>query len=330
MTHRPADPWVRVVIVTYNPGERLAPCLAALAGQNLDRFEVVIVDNASSDGSSAFPLPDERFSRRAAGANLGFAAGANLGARGATTPWLAILNPDTVPAPDWLEQLEQATRAHPNAAAFGSTQLREQAPDRLDGGGDVYSIFGIAWRGGFDQPASLVTEDQPVFSPCAAAALYRRDRFEAVDGFAEDFFCYLEDVDLGFRLRQQGHSVIQVATARVIHAGSASTGRHSRFTLFHATRNGIFLMVRCLPLPLLLLAIPLFIAAQIALMTRTPHPTARLSGLLAGMAALPRLRRSRRQLRRLNRLSLGATAALLVWNPRHLLRRAIVPLASAE
>ena len=163
-----------------------------------------------------------------------------------------------------------------------------------------------------------------MFSPCAAAALYRRDPFVAAGGFAEDFFCYLEDVDLGFRLRQQGYPVSQVAAARVIHAGSASTGRHSRFTLFHATRNGLFLMGRCLPLPLLLLAVPLFLAAQLMLMIQTPHPAARLAGLAAGLTAGRRLRRQRRALRRINRLSLAATAALLVWNPGHLRRRALV------
>jgi len=326
MTPPPPDPWVRVVIVSYNPGERLVRCLAALAGQSHAGFEVVIVDNASSDGSAALPLPDARFRRIAAGANLGFAAGVNLGARGCATPWLATLNPDAVPAADWLERLAAATRRHPGVVAFGSTQLREEAPDRLDGGGDAYSIFGLAWRGGFDQPASRIAGDCAVFSPCAAAALYRRDAFVAVGGLAEDFFCYLEDVDLGFRLRQQGQRVIQVADARVVHAGSASAGRHSRFTLFHATRNGLFLMVRCLPLPLLLLALPLFILAQAALMSRTPHPAARLAGLAAGLAALPRLGRQRRALRRRNRLTLAATAALLAWHPRRLLRREIVPL----
>lgn len=317
-------PWVRVVIVTHNPGARLAGCLAALATQTDPDFEVVVIDNASTDGSAGLALPDPRFRRHAAGANLGFAAGVNLGARDAVPPWLASLNPDTVPAPDWLERLAAATRRHPAAAAFGSTQLREAAPDRLDGGGDCYSIFGLAWRGGFDRPAALAEADRAVFSPCAAAALYRRDAFAAAGGFAEDFFCYLEDVDLDFRLRQRGHAVIQVADARVIHAGSASSGRHSRFTLFHATRNGLWLMARCLPLPLLGLALPLYLLAQLALMGRTPEPGARLAGLAAGLAALPRLGPQRRAVRRANRLSLGATAALLVWDPRRVLRRDIV------
>ncbi|MBV5325640.1 MAG: glycosyltransferase family 2 protein, partial [Rhodospirillaceae bacterium] len=161
---------------------------------------------------------------------------------------------------------------------FGSTQLMAEDPLRLDGAGDNYSIFGIAWRGGFGGAASLVISDREVFSPCAAAALY--------GGFAEHFFCYLEDVDLGFRLRLGGHGMVQVADARVRHVGSAISGRHSSFTLYHSTRNGIFLLIRCMPLALMVLALPLYIVAQLWLMTRTTGWRHRLRGLRDGLGAV--------------------------------------------
>ncbi|MBX9633821.1 MAG: glycosyltransferase, partial [Magnetospirillum sp.] len=163
-------PWARIVIVNFNGGEMIGAVVAALARQSMGDFEAVVVDNASTDGSiQRLTLPDGRFKIIHAGANLGFAAGCNLGCRDAKTPWLAMLNPDAVPDADWLKHLRCATVNHPKAAMFGSTQLRAEDPNTLDGAGDNYSIFGLAWRGGYGAQASVVVVDIPVFSPCAAA-----------------------------------------------------------------------------------------------------------------------------------------------------------------
>ncbi|TAN55856.1 MAG: glycosyltransferase, partial [Magnetospirillum sp.] len=184
MAEAPLPAWVRVVIVNYNGGDLLGAVVDGLARQTMADFDAVIVDNGSGDGSvERLSLPDRRFRIIHAGGNLGFAAGCNRGAAGAASPWLAMLNPDAVPAPNWLERLRAATGRHPEAACFGSTQLMADDPSRLDGAGDNYSIFGIAWRGGYGAPATLVTGDIAVFSPCAAAALYRRDVFMAAGGF---------------------------------------------------------------------------------------------------------------------------------------------------
>lgn len=326
MTTRPT-PWVRVVIVNHNGGSLLGSVVAALTNQTLSDFEAVIVDNASTDGSiERLSLADERFRVTKAQVNLGFAAGCNRGAEGAGTRWLAMLNPDAIPSPDWLEKLRMASERHPAAALFGSTQLMADNPSLLDGGGDNYSIFGIAWRGGYGAPADQADRDIPVFSPCAAAALYRRDVFETQGGFAESFFCYLEDVDFGFRARLAGHRVIQVADAKVIHVGSALTGRHSHFTLFHSVRNGVFVLIRSMPLPLLCLSLPLYLASQVWLMLRTRGWRARLAGLSAGLTNSFKLRDERREISRSRRLSLIAVARLLVWNPRNVSRRLIFPL----
>ncbi len=323
----PAAPWVRVVIVNYNGGDYLARAVAGLAAQTHADFEAVIVDNASTDGSAdRLVLPDPRFRLLRAGANLGFAAGCNLGARGARAEWLAMLNPDAVPEAGWIEALRAATVRHPATALFGSTQLLAEDPSRLDGAGDFYSIFGIAWRGGHGASQDLVTGDIAAFSPCAAAGLYRRDVWEALGGLAERFFCYLEDVDIGFRARLAGHRVVQVAAARVVHAGSAISGRHSAFTLYHSTRNGVLLLARCMPFALLVLALPLYAAAQCYLATRSGPPKARLSGLVAGFGLILSVRRERAAIQKGRVPTIGAVARLLVWNPRRLSRREIVAL----
>jgi GT2 family glycosyltransferase len=198
----------------------------ALERQTFAGFEAVIVDNASTDGSiDALRLPDDRFRIERAGANLGFAAGSNLGARACACAWIAMLNPDTEPHPTWLEEFRRSMERHPGVRMFGSTQIDATDPARVDGFGDVYSIFGTAWRGASGWPVSLLPdEDHEVFSPCAAGALYAREAFESAGGFDESFFCYLEDVDLGFRLRLRGERCVQVRRALLTHAGSGISG----------------------------------------------------------------------------------------------------------
>jgi GT2 family glycosyltransferase len=326
----PADrkPWVRVVIVNFNAGPLLAATLAGLARQVDPDFEAVIVDNASSDGSTdACVLPDQRFRLLRAGSNLGFAAGSNLGCCGATTPWLAMLNPDAIPHEDWLAVLKQATICYPGITMFGSTQLDATDPAILDGGGDNYSIFGLAWRGGYGGPVEAVRGDVRVFSPCAAAALYRRDAFEAVGGFAESFFCYMEDVDLGFRLNLSGREAIQIASARVRHVGTVCSGRAGRFSLYHGIRNSVFVVVRCVPSPLMLPMLALMAASQVWIGFFSDSLAVRMEAVRDGLRRFPELLRERRKIQANCRISIWEFCRLVVWNPRFVNERPIVPLA---
>ena len=324
-------PWIRVVIVNYNSGPLLAETVAGLARQTDPDFEAIIVDNGSTDGSAAPSIvPDARFRLLAAGGNIGFAAGCNLGCKDARTPWIAMLNPDAVPEPDWLANVKRAMVRYPETVLFGSTQLDAGAPEVLDGGGDHYSIYGLAWRGGHGASVKAVRGDVRVFSPCAAAAVYRRDVFEAAGGFAESFFCYLEDVDLGFRLNLRGFETMQLADARVRHVGSAcSGGKTSRFALYYGLRNAVFVCVRCMPLGLLMLALPLLVLSQVWLGLRVGLMGLRMRALYDGLVRLRALLRQRRAIQADRRLSAWAVGRLLVWNPRLVNQRAIVPLARA-
>jgi N-acetylglucosaminyl-diphospho-decaprenol L-rhamnosyltransferase len=235
---KPARPWVRVIIVAYNAGPWLQRCVAALAAQTFRDFEAVIIDNASEDGSiEALRLPDDRFRIEGAGANFGFAAANNLGASDCEADWIATLNPDAAPNETWLEELRRTTLGHRGAITFGSTQIDAQRPDRVDGFGDVVSIYGTAWRGASGSLVSaLPADDREVFAPCAAAALYARDAFLAEGGFEDSFFCYVEDVDLGFRLRLGGAQCTQVRRAKVCHMAGAISGGPAPSRYF--TSNG--------------------------------------------------------------------------------------------
>lgn len=321
-----ASPWVRVIIVNFNGGAFLRSALAGLAVQTMGNFEAVIVDNASTDGSlESLELPDARFRIIRSESNIGFAAGANLGVQDARTPWIAMLNPDATPQPQWLEKLHAATDRHAGFALFGSTQLMAETPLMLDGAGDNYSVFGMAWRGGYGSSAANVDKDIEVFSLCAAAALYRRDVFTAAGGFAESFFCYLEDVDLCFRLRLQGHRAMLVADARVIHVGSAIAGT-STFAYYYTARNGIWLLARCMPWQLLILVAPLHLASQAWLILRRHHWQARIAGIKEGLRTVHTQWPARRRLQGRGRLPVFQLCRMLAWSPRAISQRRIVPL----
>lgn len=319
-------PEVRIIVVAYDAGSLLRPCLASLADQTWRDFEVVVVDNGPAGDPAGPSMPaDPRFTLMSPGRNLGFAAGCNLGAAGATAPWLALLNPDAIAEPGWLAALMSAAGRFPQATMFGSTQLDAADPGRLDGCGDVYSAAGVAWRGDWGRPAPLELATGTVFSPCAAAALYRRDRFEAAGGFEERFFCYYEDVDLAFRLRLLGDACIQVADAVVRHHGSGIAGRSSAFTVYHSFRNRLWTFCSVTPGALLAVLLPLHAAATVALLAKAARhgrfvPAAR--GLADGLAGLPALRRARRPLRRARRVPLMALARMFTWSPRAILTRA--------
>lgn len=319
-------PFFSVVIVAYNSGALMQACVDALAAQTMRDFEAIIVDNASEDGSvEALALPDERFRVMPAGANLGFAAGNNLAFRAARGRWIATLNPDAMPAPSWLDTLKRATDRYPYAAMFGSTQIDAADPKRLDGCGDAYSFLGLSWRGLHGRSIDLLPPVGETFAPCAAAALYRRDVLEEVQGFDETFFCYCEDVDLAFRIRLLGGVCIQAPDAVVQHVGSAIAGRDSYFTLYHSARNRVWLMLKNLPAPLLAVLLPGHLVYMALTLWRHRRGSghyfsATYAGLRAAFADLKPVMAARRQIQAQRCVSTGAVAGMLCWNPRKLWR----------
>jgi GT2 family glycosyltransferase len=246
-----SSPLVSVIIVTWNSGRYLSRCLDSLSEQSFQDFEIVLVDNGSTDGAleglqERYPSLSLRIELSAT--NLGFARGNNLGARLACGQWIALLNTDAFPEANWLENLIKATKDYPQYTCLSSRQLQANKPELLDGAGDAYHVSGLAWKRDMGYPARQYgLESKEVFSACGAAAFYLRDAFLNVGGFDEDFFSYLEDVDLGFRLRLQGHRCLYVADAVVHHIGSATLGVTSDFALYHYHRNLIWSFVQNMP-----------------------------------------------------------------------------------
>ena len=178
---------------------------------------------------------------------------------------MALLNPDAFPEPGWLEALVVASQLYPDVVAFGSRQMMYGADKKVDGLGDVYHLSGLVWRRGHGRELRIVdTNSHEIFSASAGAALYRREALVDVGGFDEDFFCYLEDVDLGFRLRLAGGRSMYVPDAVVQHVGSATTGgQHSDFSIYHGHRNLVWTYVKNMPGWIFWACLPLHLAMNI-------------------------------------------------------------------
>ena len=230
---------VSILIVTWNSSVYVLRCLSSVEHQTYKNFEIIIIDNGSTDGcidGIQEKHPNLEIHIKKLNKNTGFTVANNIGARIARGKWLALLNADAFPEPDWLENLLKAAKRYPNAF-FASRQVQANAPNLIDGEGDTYHVSGLAWRKNYGLPFQKKDETEEIFSPCAAAALYPRQAFLDVGGFDEDYFSYHEDVDLGFRLRLQGLRSYYVPKAIVYHVGSASTSKSSDFSIYHGHRN---------------------------------------------------------------------------------------------
>ncbi|MFM7207226.1 MAG: glycosyltransferase family 2 protein [Planctomycetaceae bacterium] len=264
---------VTVIIVAHDAAAHLPRCLGCLAAQTHPPERLLVYDNASRDGSAAVAeavidgsdVLRGRAEVHRLETNVGFAAANNLGVAVASTPLVALLNPDAFAEPDWLACLVAAAAAHPRAAAFGSRQMLAGRTGVVDGLGDRCHVGGLVWRSGHGRrlaDADLLPGE--IFSPCAAAALYRTELIRRVGGFDESFFCFVEDVDLGFRLRLAGHSARLVPDAVAHHVGGGGATRDGgRSATFLGHRNLVWSYVKNMPAPLLVAFLPLHLLQTI-------------------------------------------------------------------
>jgi GT2 family glycosyltransferase len=262
-----STPLVSIVLTYWNHAKFLHDCIGCLAQQTLRDFEILIIDNGSIDRGTedlGQKYPELKLQIIRLPANKGFAVANNLGAKMARGTWLALLNTDAFPEPDWLEQLVQAANKYPQFSFFCSRQIQFHRADLLDGAGDDYHISGLAWRRFYNYPAETHgLQEEEVFSACAAAVLYKREDFLGVEGFDENYFSYYEDVDLSFRLRLAGGRCLYAPKAVVHHVGSASVGTTSDFAVYYGHRNLVWTFFKDMPGVLFWLYLPLHIVVNI-------------------------------------------------------------------
>lgn len=303
---------ITVIIPNWNGEKWLPSCLNAVKNQTFQHFRTIVIDNGSRDRSrsilrDSFPwaetilLPENR----------GFAAAVNIGIRAAETEYVALLNNDTIPSPDWLLALYDAIRAAPrDVAALASCMTMMDDPGLIDDAGDTLSWFGSALKRGHGHPKGEYQQEEEVFSACAGAALYRRALFEEIGLFDEKFGSYLEDIDLGLRLQLAGYRCRYIPAAEVMHKGHGSAIRKKQY-IINMTRNRVLLVVKNIPFPLIIRTLPYLIAGQVWHGVLYRNLFASSAGYLSCIRLIPGILEDRRMIQKKRRRSDDQVRSLL-------------------
>ncbi|MCD7735950.1 MAG: glycosyltransferase family 2 protein [Lachnospiraceae bacterium] len=250
-----------IVIPNLNGMEFLGPCLDSLMQQSRQDFSVILVDNGSQDGSVEFVethYPEvilRQFEQ-----NEGFCRAVNEGIRMADTPYVILLNNDTICDESFVEEMVRAIETT-GAFSCAAKLVRMYEPERMDNAGDFYCALGWAFALGKGKPAERYDRQREIFSSCAAAAIYRRDVFDSIGLFDEVHFAYLEDTDVAYRARIAGYRNYYAPKAIVRHVGSATSGSvYNDFKIRYSSRNNIYMIYKNMPWLQILLNFPFLLA----------------------------------------------------------------------
>lgn len=296
---------VTVVIPNYNGKEYLKRCLAALQRQSYTDFQTLVVDNGSSDGSLEWlkrHVPKQEV--LALGKNYGFCRAVNEGICASHTPYVILLNNDTEPEPQFVEELLAGMKRHKNAFSGSAKMLQKQNTKLIDDAGNYYNALGWGFARGKDKPQERYSREQKVFACCAGAAIYRREFLEQTGYFDEKHFAYLEDLDLGYRARILGYENWYLPKACVVHVGSATSGsRYNLFKVKYSSRNNVYLIYKNMPPLQLLLNLPLLLvgfAIKTAFFIAKGYGKEYLGGLYQGLLLCKKERQRRVKFRKKN------------------------------
>jgi len=249
-------PRLSIIVVNWNGRHLLSHCLNSLSNQTYTNFEVILVDNGSSDGSATYvattfpeihllPLPENR----------GFTGGNNEGFRQSSGTYIVLLNNDATLDKDWLESMVSVMESDPGLGSCASKIIIE-GTELLDSAGDLFTTAFTGTKWGELQNAALFTESRTVAGPCAAAAIYRRSMLEQIGFFDDDFFLNHEDTDLNLRGWLAGWRCKFVPDAVAYHKVSASIGNLSDTSVYYFSRNSLWVWVKNVPLNLMAYLLP--------------------------------------------------------------------------
>ncbi len=304
----------------------IGPCLDSVLAQSCPPAEVIVVDNASSDGSldllrRCYPWVKLIVSPT----NRGYAGGCNLGIAAASGELIAILNNDVVLDSGWAQAMQQnVSEAY---SIWASLVVFAHDPRVVDSAGDGMAVIGAGYKRGHGQPASRFDRQEEVFGACAAAALYRRSMLEELGSFDADFFLVYEDADLNTRARLRGHRCLFVPTARAIHHVNASIRTFSHTYVFYGHRNSEYLFWKNMPAGMLLrflLERLLFDSASFLYFALKGRGVSFLQAKLSFLRNLRAVLRKRREVQATRRLDPAEFRRLLDRNWLKFRRKAVV------
>ncbi|MBP3886687.1 MAG: glycosyltransferase family 2 protein [Cellulosilyticum sp.] len=249
---------VSIVIPNYNGMNYLKSCIESLRIQDNLEFETIIIDNASQDSDYKWvkeEYPDIIWKKL--NQNYGFSSAVNEGIKMAKGEYVLLLNNDTVLEADFVSQMVKAIERDKRIFGVSSKMIAYHNHSMMDDAGDEYTVLGWAYKTGDGKPVEQFTKRKRVFSACAGAALYRKEVFDKIGLFDENFFAYMEDVDVSYRARIYGYYNVYCPDAKVYHIGSATSGsKYNEFKVRLAARNNVYVPYKNMPFIQLLINFP--------------------------------------------------------------------------
>jgi hypothetical protein len=294
----PLSPTISVIIVNWNGRDALECCLRSLEADAFaaEATELIVVDNGSSDGSVELlerVFPSARVIRNAE--NVGFAPAVNQGIRNARGEYVALVNNDVVATGGWLEELKRALDADPCRWAAAAQMRYLHQPGRINSAGFLVDLAGRARDRNDGMPASAEpSEPIEVFGASGGAVLIRRSVIDEIGSFDEQYFAYLEDVDLAWRARRAGYTCIYVPAAVVLHEHSATSNRVKGLKTYLSVRNHVWTLAKNASPRQLVVAAPVLAVLwmwTILIAAFEQRDTAGIRGLWHGLREVPALRR---------------------------------------
>ena len=251
------NPFVSVIVLNWNGVGFLEECLNSLANQSYKFFEIIVVDNGSTDGS--LELVKKKFSGSVKlienGRNLGFSGGNNRGIEAAKGSYILLLNNDAVAEKKWIGELVAAAEKDPGTGMCASKVLSYDSRNIIDNVGHLIYRDGLnRGKGRLEEDRGQYDNEEEIFFPSGCAALYRKEMLDEIGLFDEDFFAYGDDTDIGIRGRLAGWKCIYVPSAIVFHRYSGSSNPYSELKAFYVERNRVWIAIKYFPLTILLLS----------------------------------------------------------------------------
>ncbi|MEO0561476.1 MAG: glycosyltransferase family 2 protein [Chloroflexota bacterium] len=309
MMPNPQPGLLSVVIPNWNGAHFLSPCLDSLTAQTYAPIEIIIADNASTDGSldllrdkypdvTVLALPENR----------GFTGACNAGIEAANGEFICLLNNDTEVDTGWAEAVIAAFADDERIGSVASKMLLYDKRDHIHTTGDLFTVDGRAVnRGVWQLDSGQYDRAEDVFSACGGSAVYRRTLLDDVGLLDDDFFFSGEDVDIGWRAQLRGWRCLYTPDAVVYHHLSATGGGVT--SSYYDGRNALFILVKDVPgfvwrrYGWRIIIAQAQLALEAARAWRGEAARARLRGMVAGLRALPHLLAKRRQTQRTRRVA---------------------------
>lgn len=251
---------VSVVIPNFNGMAYLDGVLSSLERQTIRNFEVILVDNGSTDGSCAFVSAEYPWVHMIQlQENYGFSRAVNEGIHAARSPYVLLLNNDTEAEPDFLEEMVAALRRHKKAFSCQARMIQLHDRDKMDDAGNYYCALGWLLPGEKARISAIMTESRRFFHLCGSCDLPKKF-IDRIGDFDEEHFAYLEDLDIGYRARICGYQNWYAPKAKVYHVGSGTSGsRYNQFKIRYSSRNNIYLIYKNMPFLQIVLNLPFFL-----------------------------------------------------------------------